>query len=168
MWLLIACLENMKYALQIKLTGPNRLSQILIGCSFNMFQSSCCLFKLLWADSRWWNCKHFWNFHPDPCENSWSSLTWAYFSNGLGWNSTTNFGQICFPYMKTTAIRWSSSARRGGFDAEKICDNLERLGRLGCTKFGTPKTPVNAADDRPTPMKWMKPIGFQDSIWWDM
>ena len=37
----------------------------------------------------------------------------------------------------------SSSTLRGGFDAEKICDNLERLGGS---------------------MKWMKPTGFQDSI----
>ena len=88
----------------------------------------------------------------------------------MGWVETQppTLGRFVFHTWKPLPLRWSSSARRGGFDAEKICDNLERLGRLGCTKFGTPKTPVNAADDRPTPMKWMKPIGFQDSIWWDM
>lgn len=74
--------------------------------------------------------------YPHVCMNMLMNLCWKIMTRipkmeDWDLNIWLLKGQVDFSHMKTTVpLGWLlRSTLRGGFDADKICDNLERLGR---------------------------------------
>ncbi len=51
--------------------------------------------------TRWWQLKHFWNFHPDPLGVSWANLTVAYFFQN-GWEGKFSHQRLVSQHQPET------------------------------------------------------------------
>ena len=146
-------------------TACRRFWSVVVSICFNPLAAEV---NLLWADSRWWNCTHFWIFSPGSLGKFMIQFVFCIFFKWVGLKLNHQLWAAVFSTHKNHCHWVVQLHSQGWFWCWENLRQLGTLGSLGVHQIwnaGDPWTQLMI--DQP-PMKWMKPTGFQDSIWRDI